>query len=150
MKIAEIFALNTKLHNFSFTKEKFRENIQYNLARVLNSTLISRFFATLNMMRAAQSVKKREIIWQKNISWNTYSVSTLEMTIFREIISLVRVNFRSTFLSLWLTQDFDTLMGGNTGRSSIAPNKSFQLCNQLGAEKSASEIFLKFRENCRL
>ena len=58
MKITEIFALNTKLHNFSFTKEKFRENIQYNLARVLNSTLISRFFATLNMMRAAQSVKK--------------------------------------------------------------------------------------------
>ena len=43
-----------------------------------------------------------------------YSVSTLEMTIFREIILLVRVNFRSIFLSSWLTPDFDTLMGGNT------------------------------------
>ena len=42
------------------------------------------------------------------------SVSTLEMTIFREIILLVRVNFRSIFLSSWLTPDFCTLMGGNT------------------------------------
>ena len=30
---------------------------------------------------------------------STYSVSLLEPTIFREIISLVRVNFRRTFLS---------------------------------------------------
>ena len=43
-----------------------------------------------------------------------YSVSSLEATIFREIISLVRVNFRSTFLSSYLTPYFDTLMGGNT------------------------------------
>ena len=54
-----------------------------------------------------------------NFMWNQakscqYSVSSLETTIFREIISLVRVIFRSTFLSSWLTPYFDTLMGGNT------------------------------------
>ena len=43
-----------------------------------------------------------------------YSVSSLETTIFRQIISLVRVNFRRTFLSSWLTPNFYTLMGGNT------------------------------------
>ena len=41
-----------------------------------------------------------------------YCVSSLETTIFREIILLVRVNFRSTFLSSWLTPNFHTLMGG--------------------------------------
>ena len=40
-----------------------------------------------------------------------YSVSSLETTIFREIILLVMVNFKHTFLSLWLTQYFATLMG---------------------------------------
>ena len=43
-----------------------------------------------------------------------YSVSTLETTIFREIILLVRVNFRSTFFSPYLNPYFETLMGGNT------------------------------------
>ena len=43
-----------------------------------------------------------------------YSVSILETTIFREIISLVRVNFRQTFLSFWSILYFLTLMGGNT------------------------------------
>ena len=46
--------------------------------------------------------------------YTVYSVSTLETTIFREIISLVRVNFSSTFLGSWLTPYFVTLMGGNT------------------------------------
>ena len=52
--------------------------------------------------------------YQKRFLLHTYSVSTLETTIFREIISLVRVNFRYSFLSSWLTLYFRTLMGGNT------------------------------------
>jgi len=81
---------------------------------------------------------------------NWYSVSTLKTTIFREIISLVRVNFRSTFLSFRLTPYFDTLMGGNKYTSSIAPNKNEKIQNQLGAEKSGSENLPNLTENCRL
>ena len=56
-----------------------------------------------------------------NLVLHMYSVSSLETTIFREIISLIRVNFRSTFLSSYLTPYFETLMGGNTYPPSIAP-----------------------------
>ena len=70
--------------------------------------------------------------YQKRFLLHTYSVSTLETTIFREIISLVRVNFRSTFLSSWLTPYFYTLLRGQY-TSSIAPNKSGKIHNQVGA-----------------
>ena len=72
----------------------------------------SRKFCKIKFKARIFSIKFREI----NIFTIKYyySVSTLETTIFREIILLVRVNFRQTFLSTWLTFNFQTLMGGNT------------------------------------
>ena len=75
----------------------------------------------------------------KIIPWNYgfqkhYSVPSLEATIFREIISLVRVNFRSTFLVSYLTPYLTLLWGAI--HILYCPHKSFQLWNQWGTEKS--------------
>ena len=79
-----------------------------------------------------------------------YSVSRLETTIFRQIILFVRVNFRSTFLSFYLTPYFDWQYYWWQYMSSIVPYKSFQMRIQWGAEKNASEIYPNFRGNYHL
>ena len=98
------------LHSRNFWQKCVRENLR-------NFHTVSLYFTGLYDASELHS-KLQNLIW-RFFSWNkvqtNYSVSTLEMTIFREIISLVRVRFRSTFFSSWLTPDFDTLMGGNTG-----------------------------------
>ena len=70
------------------------------------------FPRNLTARRAFGMKCSKNISLESCLAW--YSVSSLETTIFREIISLVRVNFRRTFLSSWLTPNFYTLMGGNT------------------------------------
>ena len=67
--------------------------------------------SVLNSLISRNFYKKS---WRMAVKLRTYSVSTLETTIFREIISLVRVNSRFTFLSSCLSPYFKTLMGGNT------------------------------------
>ena len=70
--------------------------------------VISRKFWTdcfsFNKMWKSTTVHNDEIL-------ESYSVSTLETTIFRQI-SLI---FRRTFLCSWFTLNFVTLMGGNRG-----------------------------------
>ena len=71
------------------------------------------FPRNLTARRAFGMKCSKNISLESCLAW--YSVSSLETTIFREIISLVRVNFRSTFLSPCLVPHFVTLMGGNRG-----------------------------------
>ena len=50
------------------------------------------------------------VTWAKNLGTYMYSISSLETTIFCQIVSLVRVNFRLTFLSSCLTPYLYTLL----------------------------------------
>ena len=68
-----------------------------------------------------------------NFSWNYF---------------LVRVNFRSIFLSSWLIPHFVTYEGQYM--FSTAPHKSYKMWNQSWAEKSGSEKLPILTKNCRL
>ena len=103
--------LQFSVHNclYLLSKGVFKNSL-HNVCRKTRNLLFMKKSRDINFLKKQIDFTKfhpEELV-------HMYSVSNLEMTIFREIILLVRVNFRSTFLSSCLTPHFLTLMGGNT------------------------------------
>ena len=137
---AQLISLVKLLFSRNFCRTSVRENFcnfhtvncELHSNRILMSCRVAILFQIFRVNNVFPNKSYYELIWRNifqvyciflifqhstlhaaliTVFQSYYSVSSLETTIFRQIISLLRVNFRSIFLSSYLTPYFDTHMG---------------------------------------